>query len=235
MFEVRNIAFSYGKEEVLKDVSFVVSPGEVVCILGANGAGKTTLLRVLADLAVPSGGLILSDGKNALLNEMTYRKNLGYLPEVIGLYEDMTVKEYLLYRARLKGEGARRIRRRVTEAAEACLLSDKLRVMIRDLSLGYRKRVALADVILLRPRLVLLDDFLAGFDHAMRVQARQILSNIAAFSSVIMTGHEVEDLAALQARFLILREGRIAAEIVTAGMESGAVVEKVEAALEGDE
>ncbi len=232
MFEVRNIAFSYRQEMVLKDVSFVVSPGEVVCILGANGAGKTTLLRVLATLAVPESGKILCDGKDALERAVSYRKNLGYLPEEIGLYDDMTVKEYLLYRARLKGEAMRRIRRRVAEAAQACLLTDKLRVLIRDLSMGYRKRVALADVILLRPRLVLMDDFLAGLDYGMRVAAREILSNVAAFSSVIMTGHEVEDLAASATRFLVLRDGVIATVIEAAGMESGAIVEKVKAALE---
>ena len=233
MLEVRNISFAYRREQVLKDVSFVVSPGETVCILGANGAGKTTLLRVLATLAVPDAGKILIDGKDALLNPQTYRKNLGYLPEVIGLYDDMTVKEYLLYRAKLKGETSRRIRRRVTEAAEACRLTDKLRVMIRDLSLGYKKRVALADVLLLRPRLILLDDFLAGLDHTMRVAAREILSNIAAFSSVIMTGHEVEDLAQGTTRFLVLKDGVISRAVDAAGMESAAVVEKVNAALEG--
>ncbi len=235
MFEVRNIAFSYRQGEVLRDVSFVVSPGETVCILGANGVGKTTLLRVLATLAMPESGKILCDGKDALKNPQAYRKNLGYLPEEIGLYDDMTVKEYLLYRAKLKGEASRRLRRRVTEAAEACLLTDKLRVLVRDLSIGYKKRVALADVILLRPRLVLLDDFLAGLDHSMRLAARQILSNVAAFSSVIMTGHEVEDLAQSATRFLILSGGVISATIDGAGMESAAIAAKVNAALEGGE
>ncbi len=234
VLEVRNIVFSYWKEKILKGVSFVVSPGESVCIVGSNGAGKTTLMRVLATLAVPESGKILCDGKDALGRVESYRKNLGYLPEEIGLYDDMTVKEYLLYRARLKGEGLRRLRRRVKEAAEVCLLGDKLRVLIRDLSLGYRKRVALADVILLRPRLILLDDFLSGLDHEMREAAKGILSDVAAFSSVVMTGHEVEDLALSVTRFLVLRDGVIAGEVATAGMERAAVVEKVNRMLEGE-
>lgn len=235
MLEVRNIAFTYRREKVLKDVSFVVSPGETVCILGANGAGKTTLLRVLATLILPEEGKILLDGKNILLKPNEYRKNLGYLPEEIGLYDEMTVKEYLIYRAKLKGELPRRVRRRVTEAAQACLLTDKLRVLIRDLSLGYRKRVALADVILLRPRVILLDDFLSGLDHAMRVQQREILSNIAAFSSVIVTGHELEDLVQGTTRFLILKDGVIASVVDAAGMEKSALVEKLNHVLEGAE
>lgn len=234
VLEVRDIGFSYYGERILKGVSFVVSPGESVCIVGGNGAGKTTLMRVLSTLAVAESGKILVDGKDALAKVESYRKNLGYLPEEIGLYDDMTVKEYLLYRAKLKGEGMRRLRRLVKEAAEVCLLGEKMRVLIRDLSLGYRKRVALADVIMLRPRLVLLDDFLAGLDHEMRVQAREILSNVAAFSSVVMTGHEVEDLALSATRFLVLKGGVIAGEVVTAGMESAAVVEKVNSLLEGE-
>ena len=95
MFEVRNIAFTYRSEPVLRDVSFVVSPGEAVCVVGANGAGKTTLLKVLATLAVPDSGIVIVDGQNALARPIKYRRQLGYLPERIALYEDMTVKEYL--------------------------------------------------------------------------------------------------------------------------------------------
>ena len=113
MLDIRNIAFTYRKEPVLRNVSFVVSPGETVSVVGANGAGKTTLLRILATLAVPDSGLVLSDGRNAFAHPVEYRRLLGYLPENVSLYDDMTVKEYLIYRARLKGEPFKRIRRRV--------------------------------------------------------------------------------------------------------------------------
>ena len=95
MFEVRNISFSYSRP-VLRDVSFVASPGETVSILGANGAGKTTLFRILATLTVPDSGMVLSDGQNAFTAPLKYRRQLGYLPERTALYEDMTVKEYLM-------------------------------------------------------------------------------------------------------------------------------------------
>lgn len=234
MYEVRNISFSYERgRQVLRDVSFVVSPGEAIGVAGANGAGKTTLLKVLATLAVPDSGLVLSDGKNALANPAEYRRQLGYMPERPALYGDMTVRDYLVYRARLKGEGDKRIRRRVGESAEACRVTDLLRFPIRLLSAGEQKRVALADAILLRPRVLLLDDFLAGLDGEMRAAAGEILSGVAAFSSVIATGHEIEDLARWTTRFIVLRGGTVAATVDVAGAEPSEVGRRVAAACAG--
>lgn len=233
MVEVRNLAFSYHGPQVLRDVSFVVSPGEVVSIVGGNGAGKTTLLRVLANLAVPDSGTVMMDGQDAFRRPLRYRRQIGYLPERIALYEDMTVKEYLRYRALLKGEPAKRVRRRVDEAAELCQVGALLRQPIGRLSAGERKRVALADATLLRPRLLLLDDFLAGLDHAMRASVGAILSSAAAFSSVIVTGHEVDDFAKWTTRFLVLRNGVVASTIETAGLDAATLCGRIDYALEG--
>jgi len=233
MFEVRNLSFSYGGTRVLRDVSFYVSPGEAVSVVGANGAGKTTLLKVLATLAVPDGGMVLMDGQDALAHPIRYRRQLGYLPEGAPLYDDMTVKEYLRYRACLKGEPSRRIRRRIGEAVELCQISDLMREPIRFLSAGLKKRVALADTILLRPRLILLDDFLAGLDISMRSSAAAILSNAAAFSSVIVTGHEISDFAKWTTRFLVLRNGQVASSISAAGAVPAEICMRVERALAG--
>jgi len=233
MFEVRNIAFTYRSRPVLRDVSFLVSPGEAVSVVGANGAGKTTLLKVLATLAVPDSGTVTIDGQNALARPLRYRHMLGYLPERVALYDDMTVKEYLNYRALLKGETAKRIRRRIDEACETCRITGILRTPIRLLSMGLRKRVALADALLLRPRVLLLDDFLAGLDAEMRAAAGDIISDAAAFSVVIVTGHELDDLAKWTTQFLVLRDGAISASITTAGQSHEAIRSKLDAALKG--
>ena len=233
MFEVRNIAFTYRKKQVLRDVSFVVSPGEVVCVIGANGAGKTTLLKVLATLAAPDSGVVMVDGQNALAKPLRYRRQLGYLPERVALYEEMTVKEYLNYRAALKGEPVKRIRRRVDEACEMCKVSEFLRSPIGSLSAGLKKRVALADALLLRPRVLLLDDFLAGLDSDMRETAGAVLSNAAAFSSVIATGHELDDLAKWATRFFILKDGVISAAVSAVGVDRSSLRGRIAAALKG--
>lgn len=233
MFEVRNISFSYSRP-VLRDVSFVASPGETVSILGANGAGKTTLFRILATLAVPDSGMVLSDGQNAFTSPLKYRHQLGYLPERPALYEDMTVKEYLSYRANLKGEPAKRIRYRIGEASAICRIADgQMRTVIRDLSVGQKKRVALADALLLHPRVLLLDDFLAGLDSEMRKSAGDILAGAAAFSSVIVTGHEIEDLMKWSTRFLILRDGVISASISAQGTDPAELRARIDDALNG--
>ena len=233
MIEVRNLAFTYGRRQVLRDVSFVVSPGEVVSVVGANGAGKTTILRVLATLAVPDSGTVMMDGSDALARPLRYRRQIGYLPERVALYEDMTVKEFLAYRAALKGEPSKRIRRRVSESAEMCQVTDLMRTPIRRLSAGFRKRVALADALLLRPRVLLLDDFLAGLDRGMRETAGAVLSNAAAFSSVIVTGHEYADFARWTTRFLVLRNGVIASSLETAGLDAPGLLERLDVALTG--
>ena len=233
MYEVRNIAFSYRRRKVLRNVSFVVSPGETVSVVGDNGAGKTTLLKVLATLAPPESGLVLTDGQDALQHPLQYRRQMGYMGETPALYEDMTVRDYLAYRAALKGEPEKRIRRRIGEAAEICQVKDVMGTSIRRLSLGYKKRVALADAILLRPRVLLLDDFLAGLDRNMREAAGSIVSTVAAFASVIVTGHEIADLARWTTRFLVLSGGIVSSVVPSAGTDPATLVQRVDAAIRG--
>ena len=233
MLEVRNIAFSYNRKKVLRDVSFVASPGEVVTIVGANGAGKTTLMRILATLQLPDSGTVMMDGVDALARPLRYRRQLGYLPERIALYDDMTVKEYLRYRALLKGEPAKRVRRRVSESVELCQIGDILRERIGVLSAGQRKRIAIADAMILRPRVLLLDDFLSGLDGTLRAATGSLLSSAVAFSSVIVTGHELEDLAKWTTRFLVLHNGVLSASVEAAGQDLSVVRERLDAAMEG--
>ena len=233
MFEVRDIAFSYGTKEVLKGVSFSVAPGETVCIVGDNGAGKTTLLRILATVMTPDSGSMAIEGRNPAKEPIRYRKNLGYLQEQPALYEDMTVKSYLTYRARLKGEPDKRIRRRITEASSTCKIKEVMNRPIRTLSLGFKKRVALADAILLRPRVILLDDILSGLDRTMRDSVGEIVMSISTFSSVVVTGHDIPDLAKWVKRFLVLSKGRIASVIDTDSLEQAQIAARVDSALKG--
>ena len=233
MLEVRNLSFAYRQQKVLRDVSFVVSPGEVVSIVGANGAGKTTLLRILATLQLPDSGTVMMDGLDAFARPLRYRRQLGFLSERVALYDDMSVKEYLRYRAVLKGEPAKRVRRRVSESVELCQIGDVLRQPIASLSMGQRKRVAIADAMILRPRILLLDDFLAGLDGSLRESTGALLSTAVAFSSVIVTGHEIDDFAKWTTRFLVLRNGVISASVETAGVDAPTLRERLDVSMKG--
>lgn len=209
MIEVENLSFGYGSRLVLDDVSFVVASGETVALLGANGAGKTTLLQVLAGVRFPSAGCVRAEDFDVFRAPMRYRRHLGYLTESAAADTDLTVKRYLQFRAKLKGEASKKIRHRVQEALEACALGGVAQSRIGELSQGMRKRVALADAVLLRPRYLLLDDPMAGLDRASREGVRDVLAGLASFASVVVSGHELDEFAAFVDRFLVLKDGKM--------------------------
>lgn len=220
MLEVQHISFAWGATPLLNDVSFSVAPGETAVLAGANGAGKTTLLRILAGLYVPSSGGVYADDVDVLLHPLRFRRMLGYLPESAAADPDMTVKEYLGYRARLRGEMSRKIRHRVEEAMGLCGLDAHANARIGLLSQGLRKRVALADAVLLRPRFLILDDLLAGLDAETRESVGRILSTVSSFAAVIVSGHELDELQRWATKFLVLKDGRIQEAKTAAGVRT---------------
>ena len=210
MFEVRNISFSRRGSDILSGVTFSVPVGEVVAVTGANGAGKTTLLKTLAGIWMPSSGTAVVDGTDMLIEPIRYRRRLGWLGETAPVDEDITVRSYLKYRARLKGEQNRKIRHRVREALAVCGLEALADVLVGHLSRGQRKRVALAEAVLLRPRLLLLDDVFAGLDADMRQAVAAMIASFLPFASVVVSGHETDWFAQIGARILELKDGRVA-------------------------
>lgn len=209
MLKVDNISFSYGRELVLKGVTFDVAPGEIVGLVGANGSGKTTLLRVLACLMMQDSGNIVLEGTNPLLRPVRYRRGIGYLSEQMPLYPEMTVEEYLVYRVKLKGERRMRIRRRINEVVSLCDLEEVRRKRIGKLSYGNCKRVSLADALLMRPKALLLDDPLAGLDPAFRRKMAAVLTAVSVRSMIVLSGHELHDMAQWCTRFVVLSSGEV--------------------------
>ena len=202
MLSVSHLSFAYSGKNILDDLSFDVATGEIVALWGPNGVGKTTLVKVLAGIYLPRSGRIVVDGVDSADSPMRYRRQIGYMGDEFPLYGDMTVKDFLYHRARLKGEKMIRVRYRVREAFEDCNLESLAKTSIRFLSQGQRKRVALADAILLRPRLLLLDDVVAGIDDESRASVISALKTVSATSTVIVTGHERECLSKFVTRFM---------------------------------
>lgn len=218
MLNVQHIAFAFGRKHVLRDVTFSVAAGEIVGVLGANGTGKTTLLRVLATCLMQDAGTVSLDDINPLATPLRYRKRIGYLPETSPLYPEMEVNEYLTYRAALKGERFLRIRRRVKEVLNLCELNPVSHSRIKNLSLGYRKRVGLADVLLRRPTLMLLDDLLPGLDAAHRKKTAEVLTAAAPRAAILLTGHELHELAAICTRFILLENGAVTQSLAVSSL-----------------
>ena len=220
MLEVKHISFSWGRAPLLDDVSFTVAPGETVALAGANGAGKTTLLRILAGVCLPSSGTVVADAADLLRTPLRYRRLLGYLPESVAVEPGMTVKGYLKYRANLKGEMQKKIRHRVLEAMDLCGLSARAEARVDNLSQGLRKRVALAEAILLRPRFLLLDDLLAGLDAETRLSVGRILRSVSSFAATVVSGHELDELEGFATKFLALKGGRLLNAKTAAGVRA---------------
>ena len=216
MLEFRQVARGFGSRLVLQDISFQAGPGSVTAVLGPNGAGKTTLLRLAACYLQPTRGRIRLDGRDTFYDSLQMRRRTGYLPERCPLYDDMTVGEYLYYRARLKGLPWRKARRRAREAAAQYGLDEMRGRLIAGLSVGVRRRVGVADALLTDAALLLLDDPLASVDA---VETRRILDMVAAAARraiVLLTGHGIAELADAAGRFLILRAGRVSADVAKA-------------------
>lgn len=233
MLNVNQISFAYRTRRVLDSVSLDIVPGEIVGLIGANGAGKTTLLKVLATLLMHDCGSIRLNNINPLTRPIKYRAQLGYLSERTPLYNEMSVEEYLHHRIRLKGERTLRRRRRINEALENCALQDVRKEHIQLLSHGYRKRLSLAEALLTGPKLLLLDDLLAGLDRPQRKRCAETLVAISARSAILLTGHELEEMSAWCTRFIILHAGTIIANIRCGALDTKALLSLVDSAIGG--
>ncbi|MFO7937187.1 MAG: ABC transporter ATP-binding protein [Kiritimatiellia bacterium] len=220
---------------MLKDISFDAAPGDITAIVGANGAGKTTLMRILSFVLMQDSGNISLDGVDPLSRPVRYRKRIGYLPEKCPVYEEMRVDEYLLYRLRLRGERNLRQRRRLNGALELCELKDAAGSLIKTLSQGYRKRVGLADALMQHPRLLLLDEPLAGLDQMQRKRIGSVLTSFSAHASIILAGHEINEMLEWCTRFIVLKHGELKTILRAAEYERAELKERLDVNIASDD
>lgn len=228
MLELSHIAFSYGRNLVLRDVSLAVDTGEAVALAGANGTGKTTLLRIAAGIFLPDSGSVLSNGFNASGFPLRHRRSVGYAPESDIPAEECTVKSFLKYRASLKGERTARLRRRVLDVAALCGIEDVLDVPMPVLSRGNAKRVAIAEAMMMRPRHLLLDDPFASLDPPARERVARSIAESRSHSAVVFAVHEFDSAVAAATRVAVLKDGVIADDFpVASGMKAAEIAERV--------
>lgn len=213
MVEVKELTKRYGDTTAVAGISFTVAPGEIVGFLGPNGAGKSTTMKILSCFLPATSGQARIAGYDTFTQSLDVRRNLGYLPENYTFYPEMRVTEYLDYRARLKGLHARDSRRRrIAEVMEQCWIADVQRKPIGHLSKGYRQRVALAEVLLANPPLLILDEPTVGLDPNQIRQARQLVKDLAVKHTVILSTHILPEVEMICDRVIIINKGRIVAD-----------------------
>ena len=211
MIEVRNITKRYGAQKALDDVSFSVNDGEILGFLGPNGAGKSTAMNIITGYISATSGKVLVDGCDVLEQPMKAKKNMGYLPEIPPLYEDMTVKEYLYFIYDLKKCKLPKISH-MKDICSLIGLGDVYGRLIKNLSKGYRQRVGFAQALVGDPKILILDEPTVGLDPKQIVEIRDLIKKLGKRHTVILSSHILPEVQAVCDRIVVINRGRIVAD-----------------------
>jgi ABC-2 type transport system ATP-binding protein len=220
MIDVTDLSKSYGPVEALRGVSFHVDAGEIIGLLGPNGAGKTTMMKILTGYLQPTNGTVTVDGLNVLTQALEVQKRIGYLPENAPLYPELSVQAYLKMIAELRQIPEKEQPLRLTEAIRGAGLEDYLTRPIGHLSKGYRQRVGLAQAILHRPKLLILDEPTIGLDPTQIVEVRHLIRGLAEQSTIVLSTHILSEVEAVCDRVIILINGEIRADAHLSDLEA---------------
>lgn len=201
----------YGSFRAVHDVSFEVGAGEVLGLLGPNGSGKTTILRILTGYLQPSGGTARIAGFDVVEQSLEARRHIGYVPEDVPLYGNMSVDEFLAFMGRIKGLYGAPLREAIDSAVEKLSLQPMRRRAIRKLSRGYRQRVAIAQALLNKPELLILDEPSNGLDPRQIIELRELIRWLAESHTVLVTSHILGEIERVATRVAVLLQGRLLA------------------------
>lgn len=210
MIRVTGLSKDYGARRAIDDLTFNANRGEILGFLGPNGAGKTTTMRILTGFMPPSAGTVEVGGYDVIENSLDVRRIVGYLPETVPLYNDMTVVEYLSYMAGLRK--VRKIRARVQETLEQVGMSDRANGYVGNLSKGMRQRVGLAQALIHQPDVLILDEPTIGLDPVQVVNFRELIRGLGKDRTVLLSSHILPEVQQVCDRVLIINKGHIIAE-----------------------
>ena len=212
MIDVQNLTKRFSGRTAVDGISFQVQQGEIVGFLGPNGAGKSTTMRMLTGYLPPTSGSASISGHDVFNDSLKARREIGYMPENVPLYEDMRVGEYLSFRAALKGVRFRDVRSSVDRAMEYTGLAEVKKKMIGTLSKGFRQRVGLADALVHKPRLLILDEPTNGLDPNQIRQVRSLISQLAGEHTILLSTHILSEVQMNCRRVIIINKGQIRAD-----------------------
>ncbi|MFO7918852.1 MAG: ATP-binding cassette domain-containing protein [Anaerolineae bacterium] len=212
MIDVTDLSKSYGSIRALDGVSFHMEEGEIVGLLGPNGAGKTTAIKILTGYLQPDEGDVRINGLDVLEQTRQVQAQIGYLPETAPLYPELTVQSYLRMVADLRRIPEEEQQERLSQAIYATGLQEQLTRPIAELSKGFRQRVGLAQAIVHRPRILILDEPTIGLDPTQIVEVRDLIRTLAQDSTILFSTHILSEVEALCDRAIILINGQIKAD-----------------------
>ncbi len=211
MIAVEHLTKRYGNVLAVDDVSFTVNKGEILGFLGPNGAGKTTTMRVLTGYIPATEGRAVVAGYDVFDQPIEAKRRTGYLPETPPLYPDMTVREYLMFVATIKGVSGRDRRSRVEQVMARTWVTDMASRSCGKLSKGYRQRVGLAQALIHNPEVLILDEPTAGLDPKQIIETRRLIKELAGDHTIILSTHILPEVAQTCQRVVIINRGRVVA------------------------
>jgi ABC-2 type transport system ATP-binding protein len=210
MIEVQNLTKRYGIHLAVDHISFEAQAGEIVGLLGPNGAGKTSTMRMLTGFMPPSDGTARIAGFDVMSDSLEVRKRVGYLPEHVPVYPDMTVKGYVTFWANLRG--VQNTRKRVDAVLEQVQLTDRRNTLVRNLSKGLKQRLGLAQAVVHDPPVVILDEPTIGIDPQQVIEVRESVRMLGEKHTVLFSTHILSEAEQVCDRVLIIQKGRIVAQ-----------------------
>ena len=211
MIELESVTKYYGSFPAITDISFRVEQGEVLGFLGPNGAGKSTTMKIITGFMPPTHGRCTVAGYDIVTSSLEARRHIGYLPETVPLYGDMSVEDYLGFMGRIRGMGAKEVNRRIDDVIEICRLQEYFTTYIHKLSKGFRQRVGVAQAILHEPDVLILDEPTIGIDPIQVVETRELIRDLGGERTVIVSTHILPEVSTICERVIIIHEGQIVA------------------------
>ncbi len=211
MIEVKNVTKKYGSFVAVDNISFTVKDGEVVGFLGPNGAGKSTTMNMITGFIEPTEGTIEVNGFDVLKKPTRAKKQIGYMPEGVPLYTELTVKEFVTYMAELKGVARKERKEHVEKILNEVGLKEVEKKLIRNLSRGYKQRVGLAGALVGDPAVIILDEPTVGLDPKQITEIRQLIKNLGKKRTVILSTHILSEVSQICERVVIINKGKIIA------------------------
>jgi ABC-2 type transport system ATP-binding protein len=212
MIEISGLTKQFGNFTAVDNLSFAVKQGEVLGFLGPNGAGKSTTMKMITGFLLPSAGKVSVYGQDMSSNPMEAKRRIGYLPEGAPAYGEMTVLEFLVFIANVRGVPKALVQERVDYVANKINLQKVLHKTVDTLSKGYGRRVGLAQAVIHDPDVLTLDEPTDGLDPNQKYEVRKLISEMAAEKIIIISTHILEEVEAVCTRAVIIADGKLLAD-----------------------